>query len=57
MSDKEFSSYLESFKTYSQKVTSSKGKSKKFLKNAGIYTSKNKLSKEFENLCIPQNRG
>lgn len=56
MSDKQFSSYLEAFKTYSKEVTSSKEKSKKFLKDAGIYNSRNKLDKKFKNLCIPRNQ-
>ena len=48
---KEFSRAIREYKTH---VLKSKNSSQKFLREIGIITKGGKLSKNYKNLCIPQ---
>lgn len=47
MNSKEHKEYLEAFKKYSQKITSSKKEAKDFFVRSGIHNSNGKLSKVY----------
>ncbi len=47
MNSKEHKEYLEEFKKYSKKITSSKKEAKKFLVRSGIHDNKGELSEAY----------
>jgi len=47
MDEKEISSFIAEFESYMTSVITSKEKARKFLQDAGIYTKKGRLRKEY----------
>jgi len=47
MDEKEISSFIAEFESYMASVITSKEKARKFLQDAGIYTKKGRLRKEY----------
>lgn len=56
MTDKEKKDFSKTIDEYMTDVLKSKSSSEKFLKDIGVITKGGKVSKNYKNLCIPQNR-
>jgi hypothetical protein len=53
MTHEEIEDLKEKIEKYEKKVTKSKKASRSFLVELGIFTKSGKLTKNYENLCIP----
>lgn len=56
MTSEERQDLIATLRKYKASVTSSKKKSQDFLIKAGIFTPKGRLSKKYNQLCIPENQ-
>jgi len=57
MNEQERQELLAALEKQKRTVAKNKRAARKFLRDVGIYTKSNKLSKNYSNLCIPQSQG
>ena len=57
MNENERQEFLKIIRKEKAKLKKSKAEAQKFLRDVGIMTKSNRLSKNYSHLCIPQGQG